>query len=209
MHAAGAASSIRIIAAVLALYFGWEVLLPDRTNPFGPFVKISYPMPLTPEDRAHAPAAEARPLAKIMGDQRYGKGPLDLCFLAFYVVVFSFIRQSSTEYFWRRLARKLGIRGEKKMLRFMEQGYALEYFSVFGALGVVRSRFFLRCVCLLYIEIASPPNSSSCRHNRPGGTKPGNSGSAIPTGACCPNSRLTTYFNWPTGYSKCWSWSLD
>jgi acyl-CoA-dependent ceramide synthase len=117
--------------------------LPSYPNPFRSFVKISYSMPVTPEDLAHAPAAEARPLAKIVDEARYGKGPLDLCFLAFYVVVFSFIRQSSTEYFWRPLGRRLGIKGEKKLLRFMEQGYALEYFSVSGLLGVVRI-----CLCV-------------------------------------------------------------
>ena len=96
---------------------------PSKPNPLAPGIMISYPLPRLPEETV----------------THYGKGPLDYYFLAFYVVVFSCIRQSVTEYVLRPFAKSQGIKGESKLLRFMEQGYAFLYFSVFGSLGLVSS----------------------------------------------------------------------
>ncbi len=114
-------TSLKLIVLVLSAYAGLEYTLQaGRANPLAPFVFISYP------------------LAREAGEERthYSKGPLDVCFLLFYIVVFSFVRQSITEYFVRPLAKRLGIRTESKQLRFMEQAYAAIYFSASGALGL-------------------------------------------------------------------------
>jgi acyl-CoA-dependent ceramide synthase len=114
-------TSLKLIVLVLAAYSGLESTLPEGTdNPLAPFVFISYP--LTKE------AGEAR--------THYTKGPLDVCFLLFYIIVFSFVRQSITEYIVRPFARRLGIRTESKQLRFMEQAYAAIYFTASGTLGL-------------------------------------------------------------------------
>jgi len=114
-------TSLKLIVLVLAAYASLEYSLPAGTaNPLAPFVFISYP--LTRE------AGESR--------APYSKGPLDACFLLFYIIVFSFVRQSITEFVVRPFARRLGIKTESKQLRFMEQAYAAIYFSASGALGL-------------------------------------------------------------------------
>lgn len=85
-------------------------------------IRISYALPSDSQDD---------------GIQRYGKGPLDLLFLAFYVIVFSLIRQTVVLYVVRPLAIRGGIRGERKLERFTEQGYALFYWSSSSAVGLV------------------------------------------------------------------------
>jgi acyl-CoA-dependent ceramide synthase len=107
---------------VVSAYISWNVLLPQTTNPLAPFVRISYPLPRTLGESA----------------QHYDKGSLDICFLAFYVVAFSFTRQSITEYIVKPFGRYHGIRSETKTARLMEQGYTFIYFLVFGSLGLVR-----------------------------------------------------------------------
>jgi len=92
-------------------------------NPLSPLVRISYALPPIPGDASSV---------------RYGKGPKDLVFLAFYIVVFSFVRQALTEYLLRPLAKALGLKTEGKITRFMEQAYAVVYFSWSGAFGLVR-----------------------------------------------------------------------
>lgn len=61
----------------------------------------------------------------------------DLGFLAYYIIVFSFIRQFLTIHVLRPLGHKLGVRTEGKLDRFAEQGYAIIYFSFFGGMGLV------------------------------------------------------------------------
>ncbi|GAA5995755.1 uncharacterized protein JCM10292_004725 [Rhodotorula paludigena] len=114
-------SALAVICTVLAAWQGLEHLLPEgQRNPLTPLVTISYALPPIPGD----------------DHVRYGKGPLDLAFLAFYIVVFSFLRQSITEYLIRPLASQLGLRTEGKITRFMEQAYAVVYFSASGAFGL-------------------------------------------------------------------------
>ena len=114
-------TSLKLIVLVLAAYFGLGWTLPEGArNPLAPFVFISYPL-------GHE-AGEAR--------THYTKGPLDVCFLLFYIIVFSFVRQSITEFVVRPFAKKLGIRTESKQLRFMEQAYAAIYFTASGTFGL-------------------------------------------------------------------------
>lgn len=95
-----------------------------------PFLTISYSLPLRTEDR---------------GLQRYGKGPKDLCFLLFYIVVFSLIRQSAIRYLITPLAKQWGIKGQRKLDRFTEQGYAFLYWGTASAIGLVSLSRFIRC----------------------------------------------------------------
>merc|ERR1711939_364052 len=111
---------LQFIFAFLALWTFFQLKAPEQDNPIDPFFKLSYRLP--PE----------------AGDDgaRYGKGALDICFLSFWTIVFSLIRQTVTLYVVAPVARKLGIRGESKTVRFMEQGYAFIYFTVTGSLGL-------------------------------------------------------------------------
>lgn len=83
---------------------------------------ISYALPLEVEDE---------------GVQRYGKGPKDLLFLAFYIIVFSLVRQTVVLYAVKPLAIRWGLKGQRKIDRFTEQGYALFYWSSASAIGLV------------------------------------------------------------------------
>ncbi|ORY54752.1 TLC domain-domain-containing protein [Leucosporidium creatinivorum] len=119
--------SLSIIAVTVST---WAVLeyataLSGPSNPLSPLLFISYP--LTPN---------ATELASTNPHPRYGKGPHDLSFLLFYIVVFSFLRQSITEFLIRPFARSLGIKSESKLMRFMEQAYAIVYFSASGGYGL-------------------------------------------------------------------------
>ncbi|BGP57504.1 hypothetical protein JCM8202_002222 [Rhodotorula sphaerocarpa] len=112
--------SLKVIVGVAAAWLAVDRFAGPERNPFAPFLFISYPL---------APEA---------GDNgnRYGKGFRDFMFLLYYIVVFSFLRQTVTEYLVRPLARKLGLRTESKQQRFMEQAYAVIYFSASSAYGL-------------------------------------------------------------------------
>ena len=118
------ASSFKMILIPIALYFCWELLAPyfakDVKNPFAPLLFISHPVASSSQD-----------------DPRYQKGYLDLVFLAYYVVVWSFVRQFVTLYACLPLARWQGIRKESKLDRFGEQGYSILYWGVMGFWGWV------------------------------------------------------------------------
>ena len=62
--------------------------------------------------------------------------------MAYYIVVFSFIRQFIILHIFHPLGRKCGIKSAAKLDRFGEQGYAFVYFGVMGGWGVV-STFYL------------------------------------------------------------------
>ncbi|KAI0638159.1 TLC domain-containing protein [Trametes polyzona] len=116
-------SSLKILLLVFILWANWELLAPyvakDVANPFAPLLFISHRIPGTPDD-----------------DPRYQKGYLDLVFIAYYVVFWSFVRQSITLYICRPLAKWFGIRRETKLDRFGEQGYAVLYFCFTATWGI-------------------------------------------------------------------------
>ncbi|KAI0773441.1 longevity assurance proteins LAG1 LAC1 [Irpex lacteus] len=115
-------SSLKLLVIVVLLWSNWEILTPlvakDIPNPFAPLLFISHKVPTSSPE-----------------DPRYQKGYLDLVFIAFYVVFWSFIRQSITLWFLRPLAKWFGIRRELKLDRFGEQGYAVAYFAFTGLWG--------------------------------------------------------------------------
>ncbi len=118
------ASSLKLLVIVVLLWSNWEILTPlvakGIPNPFAPLLFISHRVPASSPE-----------------DPRYQKGYLDLVFIAFYVVFWSFIRQSITLWFLRPLAKWFGIRRELKLDRFGEQGYAVAYFAFTGLWGWV------------------------------------------------------------------------
>jgi acyl-CoA-dependent ceramide synthase len=120
----------------VVLYINWELVAPHvaqgLSNPFAPLLFISHRIPTSAPD-----------------DPRYAKGYLDLVFVAYHIVFFSFVRQFITVIVCTPIAKYFGIKKRAKIERFGEQGYAFLYFSVFGAWGVV-SRFQPRLVSPRY-----------------------------------------------------------
>ncbi|KAI1795203.1 TLC domain-containing protein [Ganoderma leucocontextum] len=116
-------SSLKVLLFFVVLWANWELLSPyiakDVPNPFTPLLFISYRIPSTPDD-----------------DPRYRKGYLDLVFLAYYIMFWSFVRQSITIYLCRPIARWFGIKKEAKLDRFGEQGYAMIYFAFTATWGL-------------------------------------------------------------------------
>ncbi|KIO32763.1 hypothetical protein M407DRAFT_18228 [Tulasnella calospora MUT 4182] len=111
-------SALFLMFIPMVLYLQWQIISPNAANPFRYLLMIQYPVSSTSD-----PAM-------------YQKGYGDLAFLAYYIVVFCFIRQSLTIYFLRPLGWKLGVKNEAKLDRFAEQGYAVIYMSTSGALGL-------------------------------------------------------------------------
>jgi len=119
-------SALKLLFIPIVLYINWEVLAPyvaqGIPNPFAAFLFISYPVPTSTSE-----------------NPRYTKGYLDLVFIAYHIVFFSFVRQVVTITACRPIAKYFGIKKPAKVDRFGEQGYALVYFAIFGVWGVVRS----------------------------------------------------------------------
>lgn len=122
------ASALKLLLIPMFLYINWELLAPyvakdtSSSNPFAPLLFLSHRVPTSSPD-----------------DPRYAKGYLDLLFIAYYIVFFSFVRQTITISLCRPLARYFGIRKQAKLDRYGEQGYALVYFAILGAWGIVSS----------------------------------------------------------------------
>ncbi|KAM0746817.1 longevity assurance proteins LAG1/LAC1 [Meredithblackwellia eburnea MCA 4105] len=113
-------TSFKMIVAVLALWTGLQFTVGEEANWLSHAIFISHPLPIeATESRVH-----------------YEKGVHDLSFLAFYIVVFSFIRQGVTEYVLRPLAKWSGLKKRAKQTRFMEQAYAVLYNLCTASLGL-------------------------------------------------------------------------
>lgn len=112
-----------IIPIILHLQWTYitPLLVPDAPpSPFAPLLFVSHPTP--------APDGSDQPY--------YRKGYLDLVFIAYYIVFFSFLRQIFTLYVCRPFAYWWGIRTSGKLDRFGEQGYAIFYWGLAGLWGV-------------------------------------------------------------------------
>jgi very-long-chain ceramide synthase len=108
------------------LHVNWLIFTPllfanPPSSPFAPLLFISHPTPSPTDD---------------ITDPRYRKGWLDLVFIAYGIVLFSFVRQTVLFKICFPIARYFGIYNKGKIARFGEQGYAILYFSFFGAWGV-------------------------------------------------------------------------
>lgn len=103
-----------LLSIILSLY----ALNPTESNPLHRFIFLSYKLP-------HEPGTQ----------QQYGKGPWDIAFVAFYIIVLSFTR----EFIMQELLRPLAIRcsvPKGKVSRFMEQAYTALYFAILGPAGL-------------------------------------------------------------------------
>jgi len=116
------------------LYANWEFLSPyveqNLSNPFAHIFLISGYISDSKSDDPH-----------------YQKSYWDLLFLLYYVVFFSFVRETLAIYVSKPAARYFGLKRASKIDRFGEQTYALFYFMIFGAWGYVRlSVLVLSCL---------------------------------------------------------------
>jgi very-long-chain ceramide synthase len=120
------AASLRLLLIPILLHLCWINFAPlfvnhPQSSPFAPLLFISHTTPSPTNDDA---------------DPRYRKGWLDLVFIAYYIIFWSFVRQSIIIYILRPSSRYLKIRKVAKRERFGEQGYAVIYFAFFGIWGV-------------------------------------------------------------------------
>ncbi|KAI0268253.1 TLC domain-containing protein [Gloeopeniophorella convolvens] len=119
-------TSLKLVLLPVFLHINWVVFTPliyghAIESPFAPLLFISYPTPSPTDDAT---------------DPRYRKGWLDLVFVAYHVVFFSFVRQFVVFKICYPLSQYFGIRKERVLARFGEQGYAIIYFSFFGIWGL-------------------------------------------------------------------------
>ncbi|KAL9712880.1 sphingosine N-acyltransferase lag1 [Leucoagaricus gongylophorus] len=116
------ASAFKVLALPPILYVNWELVAPlappGIPNPFANIFLIAGRVPGSSDT-----------------DPRYQKSYWDLAFIAYYVVFWSFVRQSLSSRVSQPIAWHFGIRKPAKMDRFCEQAYALIYFTTFGAWG--------------------------------------------------------------------------
>jgi len=115
-----------LVLLPIFLHINWIIFTPLilshlPPSPFSPLLFISYPTPSPTDDSS---------------DPRYRKGWLDLVFLAYHIVFFSFVRQIVIHRIFYPIAQWFGIRKREKLARFGEQGYAIVYFGFFGAWGL-------------------------------------------------------------------------
>lgn len=118
-----------------------------QPNPFEPMLFISYPIAGSSPD-----------------DMRYAKGWLDIVFVLYHVVVFSFIRQFAILDIILPFARRQGIKKQARLDRFGEQSYAMFYYGVMGVWGTVSLSLSM------YSMVLNLACSSSWRLSRRGGT---------------------------------------
>ncbi|CCA67019.1 related to longevity-assurance protein LAG1 [Serendipita indica DSM 11827] len=112
-------SSFKLLVLPIILYINWALVAPQFNNPWA---RLLFPSNRLPDSA--------------QGFRQYAKSYWDLAFVAYYIVVFSFVRQSMTIYVLKPLARHYGINKEAKLDRFAEQGYAVFYFSISTSLGI-------------------------------------------------------------------------
>ncbi|EJU06038.1 longevity assurance proteins LAG1/LAC1 [Dacryopinax primogenitus] len=113
------ASSAKILGVPILLWLNWHFLSSHQPNPFSHVILLSGRVPGSPDD-----------------DPRYQKSYWDILFITYYVVFWSFVRQSIVLYILHPLARLAGIRKEGKLDRFAEQGYAIIYFGFSSSAGI-------------------------------------------------------------------------
>ncbi|SPO36000.1 related to longevity-assurance protein LAG1 [Pseudozyma flocculosa] len=140
-------SSAKLASIFILSYLLCNLLGDEERNPFRPFLFITHQVPksqvLVDTTSVAAATSSIRQAIQSVwsrsGDAdlvRYQKGYNDLKFLVFYVIVFSFIRQTTTLYFFKPFAKWWGIKGESKQARFTEQGYAVLYWGSAAAFGL-------------------------------------------------------------------------
>ncbi|KAI0081744.1 TRAM1-domain-containing protein [Panus rudis PR-1116 ss-1] len=116
-------SLLKLLLIPLTFWANWELfvpyLAPNASNPFSPLLFISHRI------------SDSSPQ-----DPRYQKGWLDLLFIAYYIIFWSFVRQTITVHLLKPLGKWFGLTKEAKIDRFAEQGYAAMYFAVMASWGL-------------------------------------------------------------------------
>ncbi|AQZ12381.1 LAG1 (YHL003C) and LAC1 (YKL008C) [Zygosaccharomyces parabailii] len=102
-----------ILATVYCAYFLSGNLTPS--NPLHMFVSISY---------------------QIGDTDQYGKGIKDLCFIFFYMIFFTFLREFLMEVVIRPLTLSLNVTSPHRIKRMMEQVYTIFYYGLSGPVGL-------------------------------------------------------------------------
>lgn len=113
--------SFLVVGSIFAGWAAWRVLLPVTwrdLNPFSPFVTVQHRVVPQPDFVNNVDDDDAR----------YQKGWLDLLFLVYWIVVFSFARQVLTLGPIRSLGRRFKLKG-RKLERFQEQVRATTSFG--------------------------------------------------------------------------------
>ncbi|MCO5596178.1 hypothetical protein L7F22_050238 [Adiantum nelumboides] len=124
------ASSAKLAGLIILLWANWQVFTPNVPNPFTPLIFITHQIPI-------AEVIKTDPSLAANNDViRYQKGYGDILFLLFYIIVFSFLRQSTTIYLFKPFAAWWGISNDRKRERFMEQGYSFLYWGSAGLFGI-------------------------------------------------------------------------
>ncbi|RDL39682.1 Uncharacterized protein BP5553_04022 [Venustampulla echinocandica] len=108
---------------LIGLFLFAYSLNPTESNPIHHFLFLSYRLPIEPGS-----AQGTVP--------QYGKGPWDIAFVTFYIIVLSFTREFIMQRFLRPLAKSSGLKSRAKQSRFMEQMYTAIYFGVLGPCGL-------------------------------------------------------------------------
>ncbi|KAK9239791.1 TLC domain-containing protein [Lipomyces kononenkoae] len=78
----------------------------------------------------------------------YGKGKKDFCFVAYYTIVFSFVREFFMQQIFEPLAKWCGLTKPGKIKRFMEQTYSIMYYGIMSPWGL----YIMRHMPLWYFE---------------------------------------------------------
>ncbi|KAF2709972.1 sphingosine N-acyltransferase lac1 [Pleomassaria siparia CBS 279.74] len=108
-----------LMLSIISMY----LVYPYPSNPMSAALFLSYPLPREPGSDPSAPIL-------------YDKGPRDVFFFVFYVIVLSFTREFIMQRLIKPIAISYGIKSRAKQARFMEQFYTAVYFSVFGPYGL-------------------------------------------------------------------------
>lgn len=106
-----------IIAIFVLLY----AINPTDSNIIHHFIFLSYEQ--TPNVGSDSPA-------------KYGKGPWDIAFVIFYIIVLSFTREFVMQELLHPIAQFYCISSRAKQARFMEQMYTAVYFGFMGPAGL-------------------------------------------------------------------------
>jgi acyl-CoA-dependent ceramide synthase len=110
-------SSLKLLIIPVILWANWALLAPQQQNPFEYLLFVAYPIP------GSSPTL-------------YQKGYGDIAFVLYYIIFWSFVRQSLLYYVFYPLGRAGGITRQSKLDRWGEQNYAVFYFSIMGAWGL-------------------------------------------------------------------------
>ncbi|KIM33290.1 hypothetical protein M408DRAFT_326064 [Serendipita vermifera MAFF 305830] len=112
-------SAAKLLVLPVLLAFNWSIAAPKHENFWLNIFLITNKRPDSPD-----------------GIPYYAKSYWDIAFVAYYIVFFSWFRETLGGYILIPLARRWGIRRPSKLDRIVEQGYAVVYFTASGSLGL-------------------------------------------------------------------------